>query len=111
MKHLLNHLIQRHVIPVLLLPVVASGMLCFSIFGLPQAVRSSATGDEIILAAMSLLGVVGTVGTAVLVHVIRSQPAAWQVFELGRTAWSVLVTVAWLAGVACGVLMTYEISR
>jgi len=107
MKHLLNHLIQRHVIPLLLLPVVLSGFSCFAIYGLPQALRSASTTDAIILVIISLLGVIGTFCTSVFFRVVRSQPATWQVFELGRTAWAVLIAVAWFAGVACGVLMIY----
>jgi hypothetical protein len=115
MKHLLNHLIQRHVIPLLLLPVVFSGFACFAAYGLLHDLRTSSTaasmGDLIILAVVSLLGIIGTLCTSVFFRVIRSQPVTWQIFELGRTAWSVLIISAWLAGVACGVLMIYETSR
>ena len=111
MKHLLNHLIQRHLIPLLLLPVVLSGLACFALFGLVHELRTSSTTDLIILGVISLLGVIGTLCTTVFFRVVRSQPATWQVFELGRTAWSVLIVSAWLAGVACGVVMIYEITR
>ena len=111
MKHLLNHLIQRHVIPLLLLPVVLSGFSCFAIYGLLHELRTSSSTDLIILGIISLLGIIGTLCSSVFLRVVRSQPVAWQVFELGRTAWSVLIVVAWLAGVACGVLMIYETSR
>lgn len=105
MKHLLNHLIQRHVIPLLLIPVVLSSFFCFAIYGFLHEFRTSSTGELIFMAILSLLGVIGTFCTLVLFRVVRSQPAAWQIFELGRTAWLVLITVAWLVGVACGVLM------
>jgi hypothetical protein len=111
MKYLLDHLIQRHVIPLLLIPVVLSGLSCFAIFGLPEALRSSSTRDAIILAAISLFGIIGTICTSVFLRVIRSRPPTWKLFELGRTAWSILVTVAWLAGAGCGVLMIYDISQ
>lgn len=111
MKHLLNHLIQRHLIPLLLLPVVLSGFSCFAIYGLLHELRNSSATDLIILAIISSLGIIGTFCTLGFLRVVRSQPATWQVFELGRTAWSVLITVAWIAGVACGVLMIYETSR
>ncbi len=111
MKHLLNHLIQRHVIPLLLLSVVLSGFSCFAIYGFLHELRTSSTTDLIILATISLVGVIGTVCTSVFLRFVRSQPLTWQVFELGRTAWSVLITAAWLAGVACGVLMIFETSR
>ena len=45
MKHLLSHLIQRHLIPLLLLPVVLSGLACFAIFGLVHELRTSSTSD------------------------------------------------------------------
>jgi len=111
MKHLFNHLIQRHVIPLLLLPVVCSGFACFTIYGLLHELHTSSRTDLIFLAIISLLGIIGTLCTSVFLRVVRSQPATWQVFELGRTAWSVLIIAAWLAGVACGVLMIYETSR
>jgi hypothetical protein len=110
MNHLLNHLIQRHVIPLMLLPVVLSGFSCFAIYGLLHELRTSSATDLIILAVISLIGVVGTLCTSIFLRFVRSQPVTWQVFELGRTAWSALIIVAWLAGVACGVLMIYETS-
>ncbi len=109
MKHLLNHLIQRHVIPLLLLPVVFSGFACFAIFGLLHELHTSSTTDLIILTAISLLGLIGTFCTSIFLRIVRSQPTTWQAFELGRTAWSVLIIVAWITGAACGVLMIYEI--
>jgi hypothetical protein len=107
-KQLLDHFIQGHVIPLLLIPVVLSGMSCFSIVGLPQALRSSSKTDVILLAALSLLGMIGTVGTWLFLRGVRSRPPTWRVFELGRTAWSVLIAAAWLAGVVCGLVMIYE---
>ena len=111
MEHLLNHLIQRHVVPLLLLPVVMSGFFCLAILQLPETFRSPSTPDRIIAVVFSLFGIVGTVGTFIFLRVIRRKAQNWRVFELGRTAWLVLISVAWLAGVACGVLMLYEISR
>lgn len=111
MKHIFNHLVQRHVIPVLLIPVVLSGWFCFAISGLPQALRTSSTTDAIILIVISLLGVIGTFCSSVLLRVVRSQPTTWQIVGLGRTAWSVLIVVAWLGGAACGVLMIYQTSQ
>src|SRR5262245_60479831 len=60
MKHLVNHLVQRHLVPVLLLPVVLSGLFCFAIFGLPAAVRSSSREEEVILVVVTLLVVLGS---------------------------------------------------
>ena len=111
MKHLLNHLIQRHLIPLLLLPVVLSGFACFTIFGLVHELHTSSTTDLILLAVVSLLGIIGTFCTSIFLRVVRSQPPTWQIFQLGRTAWSVLITAAWLGGAACGLLMIYETSR
>ena len=105
MKHLFDHFIQGHVIPLLLIPVVLSGLSCFAIFGLPQALRSSSRTDAIILIVISLLGIIGTIGTWVFLRAVRSRPHTWQVFNLGRTAWSFLISVTWLAGVLCGVLI------
>jgi hypothetical protein len=111
MEHLFNHLIQRHLVPLLLLPVVLSGFGCFGILLLPEAFRGSSTGDRIIAVVFSLIGIFGTVATLILVRAIRRRPTSWRVFELGRTAWTVLVTLAWLAGVACGFIMLHDISR
>jgi hypothetical protein len=111
MKHLLNHLVQRHVIPLLLLPVVLSGFAWFAIYGFLHEFRTSSTTDLIILAAVSMLGLIGTFCSSIVLRVVRAQPETWQVFELGRTAWSVLIIAAWIAGVACGLLMIYETSR
>jgi hypothetical protein len=84
MKHLLNHLIQRHVIPLLLLPVVLSGLACFAIYGLLHELRTSSSTDLIILGVISLLGIIGTLCSSVFLRVVRSQPVTWQVFELER---------------------------
>jgi hypothetical protein len=111
MKHLLDHLIQRHVIPLMLLPVVMSGFSCFAIYGLLHELHTSSATDLIILAVISLVGIIGTLCTSLFLRFVRSQALTWQVFELGRTAWSVLIVIAWLAGVACGLLMIYETSR
>ena len=111
MERLFNHLIQRHLVPLLLLPVVLSGLSCFGIFLLPEAFRGSSTGNRIIAVIFSLIGIFGTVATLILLRVIRRRPTSWRVFELGRTAWTILVTLAWLAGVACGFIMLHDISR
>ena len=111
MKHLLNHLIQRHVIPLLLLPVVLSGFACFAIYGLLHELRTSSSTELIILGIISLFGILGTICSSVLLRVVWAQPVTWQIFELRRTAWMVLIVVAWLAGIACGVLMIYETSQ
>jgi hypothetical protein len=111
MEHLFNHLIQRHLVPVLLLPVVLSGLCCFGILLLPEAFRGSSTDDRIIAVICSLIGIFGTVATLILLRAIRRRPTSWRVFELGRTAWTVLVSIAWLAGVACGFIMLHGISR
>src|SRR4051794_17308695 len=108
MKHLLNHLIQRHLIPLLLLPVVLSGFACFAIYGLLHELHTSSTKDLIFLAIISLLGLIGTLCTSVFFRSVRSQHTNWRLFELGRTTWSVLILFAWLAGLACGILMIYE---
>lgn len=111
MEHLLNHLIQRHLIPLLLIPVVLSGLACFAIAGLPEAFRGSSMSDIVILIIISLLGLVGSAGTFVLLRVIKKKAPDWRVFELGRTAWITLIALAWFAGVGCGLLMLHEISR
>jgi hypothetical protein len=82
MEHLLKRLVQRHLVPVLLLPVVLSGLACFAVSGLPQAVRSSSRAEEIILVVVTLLGILGSLGTFVCLRVIRRQPPTWRIFDL-----------------------------
>jgi len=109
MEHLFNHLVQRHVVPLLLLPVVLSGLGCFEVLLLPEAFRAS-TGDRIIAVVFSLIGIFGTIATFILIRAIRRQESSWQVLELGRTAWTALVSLAWLSGVGCGCMMLHDIS-
>jgi hypothetical protein len=111
MEHFFNHLIQRHVVPVLLLPAVISGFSCFAILQLPAAFEAPSTPDRIVAVVFSLIGIFGTLGTCLFFRAIRRKQPDWRVFELGRTAWLVLIGAAWLAGVGCGVLMLYETSR
>ncbi|MGP8197927.1 MAG: hypothetical protein ACLQU4_00310 [Limisphaerales bacterium] len=111
MEHFLNHLIQRHVMPLLLIPVVMSSFSCFAILQLPEVFRSSSTPDQVVAVVFSLIGIFGTFGTYKFFRVIRHKAPTWRVFELGRTAWLVLIGMAWFAGLGCGVLMLYETSR
>ena len=108
MEHLFIHLIHRHVLPLLLLPIAASGCFCFAVFGLPEAFRSTSSGDRVVMVVFSLLGILGTVATFLILRLIHRRDREWRVFELGRTAWSVLISIAWLAGVGCGIVMLYE---
>ncbi len=111
MEPLFNHLLQRHVIPVLLLPVVLSGLGCVTVLLLPSTFRSSSTPDRLLVGIISLLGILGTIATFLLLRAIRRRDVSWRVFELGKTAWSVLISLAWLGGVACGFLMLHEVAR
>src|SRR5881409_1139667 len=110
MERLFNHLIQRHLVPVLLLPVVFSGLGCFAVFLLPEVFRSSSTPDRVLAVVFSLIGIFGTIATFILLRVIHRQASSWRVFDLGRTAWTILVSLAWLVGVGCGCIMMYELS-
>src|ERR1700678_3231800 len=111
MKHLLSHLIHRHILPILLLPIVVSGIFCVCIFELPAMFRSPSTPDRVISVVFSSLGILGTIATYLVFRVVRRRDQTWRVFELGRTAWTVLISVAWLCGVACGILIFYESLR
>jgi hypothetical protein len=111
LKHLSNHLLQRHVIPYLLIPVVMSGFACFAIFGLPDAIGMSSNSDVLGLVIISAGGILGSIGTMFVVCVIRKKEPHWRVFELGRTAWLTLIILAWVAGLGCGLLMVHAISR
>jgi hypothetical protein len=109
LKGVSNHLIQQHVIPWLLLPVVMSGLACFAVFGLPDAFHSSSNSDVVGLTVASLLGILGSSGTFALLCTIRRKAPDWTVFELGRTAWLTLIILAWFAGLGCGGWMLHEI--
>ena len=108
MKHLLNHLIHRHVLPLLLLPIAVSGCFCFAVFTLPEAFRSTSTEDRFVAVVFSLLGIFGTAVTITFLRAMRRLSPEWRVFELGRTGWIVLISIAWLAGVGCGIVILYE---
>src|SRR5690349_17024980 len=110
-EYLSKHLLQRHVIPFLLIPVVMSGFVCFPVFGLPDAFAMSSNSDVLWVAIVSAGGIVGTIGTIFVLCVIRKKEPHWRLFELGRTAWLTLIIVAWIAGLGCGFLMVHEISR
>jgi hypothetical protein len=109
--HFLNHLAQRHLVPLLLLPVVMSGFCLFTVFGLPTAFRSSSTTDQILCLVFSMAGICGTAATLYFVRSITKRPASWRLFDLGRTAWLVLMVIAWGAGLGCGVLMLNAAAR
>jgi hypothetical protein len=88
-----------------------SGFSCFAIIGLPEVFRSSSTPDKVMAVVFSLIGILGTFGSYKFFRIVRHKAPNWRVFDLGRTAWLVLIGVAWFAGVGCGVLMLYETSR
>jgi hypothetical protein len=111
LKLISNHLLHRHVIPFLLLPVVMSGFACFAVFGLPDAIHMSSNSDVLGLIVISAGGILGSIGTMFVLCVIRKKEPYWRLFELGRTAWLTLITLAWIAGLGCGLLMVQEISR
>jgi hypothetical protein len=111
MQHLLNHLIQHHVIPLLLIPVAISGVSCFAVYELLRELHDAPAADLILLAIFSIVGIIGTICTWFFLRSVRSQPVTWKTFELGRTTWSILIIFAWFAGAACGVLMIFDTSR
>ena len=110
MKRLINNLLLHHLLPLLLLPVAMSGCFCFAILRLPEALRSNYTPDRVIAVIFSSFGILGTIATVIFLRAIRRRTSTWRVFELGRTAWIVLIGFAWIAGLACGVVMLYETS-
>jgi hypothetical protein len=93
--------------PLLLLPVVLSGFSLFGILGLAETFHSSSTRDQVLLIALSLVGLVGSVGTFLCGRFIRNRSQQWQVFGLRKTAWLVLICLAWLIGLACGIVMAH----
>lgn len=110
MEHIFNHLVQR-LIPLLLLPVVFSGLCFFGLFQLASELRSFSKPDWIVAIVVSLMGILGTGTTYILLRAIRRQASSWRVLELGRMGWIVLVCLAWVGGVACGFIMMYDISQ
>jgi hypothetical protein len=111
LKPLSNHLLQRHVIPYLLIPVVMSGFACWPVFGLPDSVYMASNSDVLGMVIISAGGILGSIGTMFVLCVIRKKEPHWRAFELGRTAWLTLIILAWIAGLGCGWLMVHAISR
>jgi len=108
MERLLNHLMQGCIVPLLLLPVVLSGLSCVALVQLPEALHSAPRSDQFIAVAFSLFGIIGTLGTIVFVRIVRRKAPNWQFFGLGRTVWIVLINLAWFAGLVAGGLKLYE---
>ena len=108
MERLGNRVVHGRLLPLLLLPVAISGFFCFTVFALPEAFRSTSRGDRVVAIVFSLIGIIGTFTTFMFLRAIRRRPPGWRVFDLGPTAWTVLVSTAWLMGIACGLFLIYE---
>lgn len=102
MRLLLAHLFNHHLLPVLLLPIAMAGFFFLSILGMPEALRSQSAPDRVIGACFAAFGLGGTIATSLLVRGIRRRDSSWRALELGRTAWTALISLAWCLGALCG---------
>jgi hypothetical protein len=96
-----KHLLLEHYVPVFLLPVATSGFSCFAWVGL----RSSALKEVLDFDIIYWLGFLGTIEMVFFFFFIGKRPRDWQALGLGRAAWSILIVIAWFAGVGCGALL------
>ena len=110
MHRLLNQL-THSVLPLLLAPVASSGLVVsVGILGLPDLLRNGTTTEQIFFALLTLAGIAGTIGTFLFLRAIYRRDPSWRVFELGRTAWILLLSISWALGMIGGVVFFWGIS-
>lgn len=83
-----------------LLPVVASGFFLF--MGLAFIFRARSSPELIFGSAFTVVGLSGTGLGLWILWALRRSATSWRLLELGRTAWTSLVVLAWLIGIAIG---------
>jgi hypothetical protein len=97
-----HYAIHHFVVPWLLVPVFSSGLM---IVGLFVDEKLTKRADLIMAWCFGGMAVLGTIATILVIRWLRRRPADWRLFHLGRGSWVFLFSVAWLAGVGCGVFV------
>ena len=102
------HLLHRHVLPGLLVPVAISGFCFVMIMGFPgELFKIHKTIDTVLAICLVVMAFGGTALSIILIKAFSRRGLSWGLFGLGRFAWISLVSIAWLMGAACGGYLVY----